>query len=73
MGHKPGCTATEAGLRLEISDKGCRGIVLSVCSENKGTDQLRGYCRADLGLCFHIYAKIADFLTMSLLLIHDNF
>ena len=28
--HKPGCTATEDGKRLEISDVGSRGIVLSV-------------------------------------------
>ena len=28
--HKPRCTATEVGLRLEISDLGSRGIVLSV-------------------------------------------
>ena len=28
--HKPGCTATEDGYRLEISDLGSIGIVLSV-------------------------------------------
>ena len=28
------------------------------CSENKGADQLRSYCEADLCLCFLIYAKI---------------
>ena len=28
--HKPGCTATEDGLRLEISDLGKIGIVLSL-------------------------------------------
>ena len=28
--HKPGCTATEDGYMLEISDLGRRGIVLSV-------------------------------------------
>ena len=28
--HKPGCTATEDGKRLEITDLGSRGIVLSV-------------------------------------------
>ena len=28
--HKPGCAATEDGERLEISDLGSRGIVLSV-------------------------------------------
>ena len=25
-----------------------------LCSENKGADQLRRYCAADLRLCFHI-------------------
>ena len=25
------------------------------CSQNKGADQLRGYCEADLRLCFRIY------------------
>ena len=49
--HKPGCTATEEGLRLEISDLGSRGTVLPV-SENKGADQLRSYCVTDLRLCF---------------------
>ena len=24
------------------------------CSENKGADQLRSYCEADLRLCFHL-------------------
>ena len=28
--HKPGCTVTELGQRLEISDLDSRGIVLSV-------------------------------------------
>ena len=28
--HKPGCTATEDGQRLEISDLESRGIVLSM-------------------------------------------
>ena len=28
--HKPGCTATEDGYRLEISDLGRKGIVLSI-------------------------------------------
>ena len=44
--HKPGCTATEDGSRLEISDLGSR----DPCGENKGADQLRG----DLRLCFRI-------------------
>ena len=53
VAHKPGCTATEDGLRPEILDLGSREIVLSV-SENKGADQLRGYREADLRLCFRI-------------------
>ena len=28
-----------------------------LCSENKGADQLRGYCEADLRLCFRICKK----------------
>ena len=28
--HKPGCTASGDGQRLEISDLGSRGIVLSI-------------------------------------------
>ena len=28
-----------------------------LCSQNKGTDQLRSYCAADLQFCFRIYAK----------------
>ena len=54
--HKPGCTATQDGWMLEVSDLGSRGIVLS-CSENKDADQLRGYPEADMRLCFRIYAK----------------
>ena len=48
--HKPGCTATEAGYRLEVLDLESTGVVLS--SENKGADQLRNYCEADQRLCF---------------------
>ena len=53
--HKPGCTATQDGMRLEIPDLGSGGIVL--CSENKDADQLRGYREADLRLCFRIRKK----------------
>ena len=28
-----------------------------LCRENKGADQLRSYCEADLRLCFRIYKK----------------
>ena len=50
--HKPGCTATEDGLWLEISDLESRSY--NICSENKGADQLHSYCQADLRLCFRI-------------------
>ena len=51
--HKPGCTATEDGYRLEISDLERREIFY-LCSENKGADQLRGNREADLRFCFSI-------------------
>ena len=52
--HKPGCTTTEDGWRLEILDLGSRGIVLSVYIKDKGADQLCSYSAADLRLCFRI-------------------
>ena len=51
--HKPGCAATEGGLRLEILDLESRGLYY-LCSENKPADQLRGCCEADLRLCLCI-------------------
>ena len=33
------------------------------CSENKGTDQLRSYCEADLRLCFFAFPNVG-FLMM---------
>ena len=37
--HKPNCTATEDGKRLEISYQRSRGIVLhNICGENKGAN-----------------------------------
>ena len=35
---------------------------LCTCSENKGADQLHGYCAADLPLCFHICKKQIFFM-----------
>ena len=55
--QKPGSTTTQDGYRLEISDLESRGIVLYLCSENKGADQLRSYCAADLRLYFRICKK----------------
>ena len=49
--HKPGSTATEDGLRLEIL---YLESIIYVCSENKSADQLHGQWAADLRLCFHI-------------------
>ena len=46
--HKPGCTTTEDGERLELWDVESRGI----CSKNKGIDQLRGDHTADLHFVF---------------------
>ena len=59
--YKPGCTATEDGKRLEISDLESRGMFY-LGSENKGADQLRGNREADLRLCFRICIKKAGFL-----------
>ena len=50
--HKPGCTATEDCLSLEILDLGRRGIVL--CSKNKVADQLRLLCRSAAPLFSHL-------------------
>ena len=49
--HKPACTVTENSHKLEISSLERSVIVLSM-EQNKGTDQLRSYCTADLRLCF---------------------
>ena len=51
--HKPGCTTTQDGQRLEILYIGSRGLYY-LCSENKAADQLRDYREADLRLCFCI-------------------
>ena len=37
-----------------------------MCSENKGADQLRSYCEADLHLCFHI-GRLLVFLMQRLM------
>ena len=39
------------GLKLHIKEV---EEMLYLCSENKGAEQLCGYCRADLRLCFRI-------------------
>ena len=37
------------------------------CSENKGADQLRGYCESDLRLCFRLCRLTVGFLMRRLL------
>ena len=58
--HKPGCTAIEDGLRLEISDLDSRGIVLSkyLVAKTKALISFAVTFReADLRLCFCICKK----------------
>ena len=54
--HKPGCAATEDGGGLKLRIKEEEGLYY-LCSENKGADQLRGYRKADLCICFRISKK----------------
>ena len=54
VGHKPSCTSTEDSYRLEILDVEISLELYYLYSENKGADQLRSYCEADLRLCFCI-------------------
>ena len=51
---KLGCTPTEYSWRLEILVLELEGLYY-LHSENKGADQLYGYCTDDLGLCFYIF------------------
>ena len=51
--HKLDCTAREDGLGFDFFIKRVDGII-SICSENKGVDQLCSNYTADLLLCFCI-------------------
>ena len=56
--HKPGCTVTEDGWRMEVLDLESTRIELYYqCSKNKGADQLRSVCEVDLQLCFRIILR----------------
>ena len=57
QGRLKGCSTTQDGYRLEISNIGSRGVVLYICSENKGAEQL--WVTAKL-ICIFVfaYAKI---------------
>ena len=54
--HKPSCTSTEDGKRLEIFYLKVEELCYP-CSKNKGASQISSYCEAELRLCFRIYAK----------------
>ena len=51
--HKPGCTTTQDGKKLEISYLGSRGIIYYLCSVNKGADQLSGTAKL---ICVFVFA-----------------
>ena len=52
---------------MRSKNKVALAVELSICSKNKGADQLSGHRAADLRLCFHTCAK-GSFLTKSLML-----
>ena len=49
--HKLGCTPHKMARGLKFRIWEGEGLYY-LCSENKGTDQIRGYREADLRLCF---------------------
>ena len=53
--HKPQSHKMARGLKFRIYE--VEGLYY-LCSENKGADQLRGCCEADLRLCFRICKKL---------------
>ena len=59
----PARTDTNQAVQLQKMARGLKFCIQKeeglyyLCTENKGDDQLRGYCEADLRLCFPIYAK----------------
>ena len=64
--HKPGCTNTEDGKRLEILDLDSYIVEEELhhpCGENKGSDQHRVNREADLRLCFHTCKKAGFLMT----------
>ena len=56
----PTWSDTNRAVKLKKMARGLKYQILKIegsyylCSENKGTDQLRGYREADLRLCFRI-------------------
>ena len=56
--HKPDCTATEVGYRLEISDLESSEIVLSTCTLYVAKTQVLISFMSDLHLCFRICKRL---------------
>ena len=60
----PTLSDTNQAVHLQKMAKGLKFWIKKVeglyflCSKNKGADQLRSYCEADLRLCFHIYKML---------------
>ena len=56
----PAWSGTNQAVQLQKIARGLKFRIYVVkglyylCSKNKGADQLRGYCEADLRLCFRI-------------------
>ena len=56
----PTMSNTNRPVQLQKMGRSLKFLILEeeelyyTCSENKGADQLRSYCEADLRLCFHI-------------------
>ena len=51
--HKPKKMARGSNLWIEKVE----GLYYYLCTENKGADQLRDHCAADLHFCFGIFRK----------------
>ena len=54
VGHKPACTSTEKSRSLKFRIFKVEEELYYPSSENKGADQIRSYCEADLRFCFRL-------------------
>ena len=62
----------DRGLKFRIYEVGGFYYLVRVYSENKGADQLRSYCTADLRFCFHTYKnQISSWLGLFLIKASD--
>ena len=60
--HRIGCTVIEDGQKFQISDLESKHALLSLCSKNKGADQLHS-----LSASLFLHTQIACFLMMWLM------